>query len=155
MSYNTIATFKIRAHPSGSYNDIPDAVITTALDSAGSLIDSSLRIHHALPMATGSYASELASIYDAEAVIASYRLMQYRGFKANFNGEPDEFLNLRYLEIMDPDSGFLVRVANGQVKFPAAADNTPLAREGRSKAVGTTVVTGERYDSNGNRLIGF
>jgi len=155
MSYNTVATFKIRAFPSGSFNELTDAEIQPALDSASSLINAALRVHHTLPMLTGSFAAELDSLYDAEIAISSYRLMQFRGFKPNIAGSFDEVLSNRYAEIMDPEDGFLAQIRKGQVTFPSEADSTAGKRDGRTKMFGKTGRTTRNFDSDGKEFIGI
>jgi hypothetical protein len=155
MSYNTVLEFKARAFPSGSFNGLVDSVIQTQLDVAASEIDSALRAHHSLPMNTGSYSSELASIYEAEAVMTSYRLMMHVGFKPNIDGSQDNPLETRYLEITSPDNGWLMKLSTGKIIFPGASDATPSVKERRSKMFGKSGRTTRQYTSDGKEYIGF
>lgn len=155
MSYNTVSDFKARAIPSGSYNHIPDSTIQTYLDGAASEIDAHLRRYHSLPLVTGSYASELASIYDAEAVMTSWRLYLFAGTKGDIDNEPDQVLADRYVEIMDPENGFLSRLSEGKLIFPSAADQTPNKREGRTKFYGSKGKSYKQYNSDGEEIIGY
>jgi Protein of unknown function (DUF1320) len=133
MSYLTPTQFKARAIPSGSFDGLDPDVVQTALDVASSEIDAALRPHHSLPMSTGSLGSELAVLYDAEMVIASYRLMLLVGFKPDVDGSADAVLKERYNEVTGFDGrpgALLPRIAKGQYLFSSGADATSSTDEG-------------------------
>jgi hypothetical protein len=154
MSYLTPSDFKLRAFPSGSFNNISDSIIQAELDVAASEINAALRPFHTLPLNTGSYnsSSDLALIYNAEATITSYRLLMFRGFRPNINGTSDEVLQARYLEIV-AESGILDKLSKGKLLLPGAADSTPNVREKRARQYGSQGRSYKITDSNGREYI--
>jgi hypothetical protein len=137
MSYNSISNFKLYAYPSGSYNDIPNDTIQFQLNVAASEIDAALRPFHTLPLNTSTYnsGSELALIYNAEIIIASYKLMSYIGFKPNADETVDTVLRNQYLEIKGLD-GLLDKLSQGKLILPMDSDATPTTQEKRPRMYG-------------------
>lgn len=139
MSYCTVSQFRTYAFPSGSFSNVSDEVIQHELNQAASEINAKLRVKHTLPLITSSYGidSDLAVIYGAEIIMASYTLLMYRGMKPNINGTNDEILFRRYSDIKEPENGLLAQIADGRILFPDSSDSTPTVSEGRSKCYGT------------------
>lgn len=133
MSYQTPAQFRIAAFPSGSFNELSDVEVQHALDVAQAEVDAALRPHHTLPLVEVD-----SSIIEAERVIASYRLMLFRGFKPE---TLDPSLSLRYQEVVgvgsvEPSASFLGRLSTGRFLLSRSADST-LKRERRARAWNT------------------
>lgn len=148
MTLHTTTTFKLIAYPSGSFNSIPDAVISNALAVAESEILAACRPYHTLPLATGSYgqSSELALLYDAQATMTSYRLMSYLGFKPNADEAGDTVLRNQYLEIKG-EGGLLDKLSQGKLILPMQADATPTVSERRPKVYGNVGRSTRTVDS--------
>lgn len=156
MSYNTPATFRLNAFPSGSFNDLSDSVIQTQLNAAASQIDGALRHCHKLPLNTDGYADELAIIYQAECVMAGFRLMPYIGFKPDINNTNDVVLNNMYEEIVNTENGLLQQIRTGMIIFPCGSDSTPDIVESRPKVFGNPPSSsGLNVDDNGNEYFTF
>lgn len=160
MSYNTVPQFLTRAHPSGSFNHLATSVVQTFLDVGAAEIDASLRPHHTMPMNTGSLGSGLEVLQDAEAVIASYRLMMHVGFRPNIDGDVDSVLVNRYYEVTGLDgrpNALLTRISKGQYLFPDSADATSTVSEGAPIVVAASPGRSTQYSihrwAGGRRVI--
>ncbi len=154
MTFHSVSSFKLVAYPSGSYNSIPDAVITNALNVAESEILAACRPFHTLPLATGSYgqSSELAMLYDAQVTIASYRLQTYTGFKPNADEQGDSVLRNQYLEVKG-EGGLLDKISQGKLILPMESDATPTVQEKRPRVYGNTGRTIRNTDDSGKEYV--
>lgn len=109
--YNTPQQFRQFSFVSGSFDNIPDYVVTDALTTAGNEIDGALINHHPYLFTNGQTPSGWtvpAVVADAERVIAGYRLLMNMGIKP---GAQSDFITRRYYEVYGtpdkPDSGLL------------------------------------------------
>jgi hypothetical protein len=157
MTFHSVASFKITAYPSGSYNNVPDAVISQYLVEAESLILAACRVFHTLPLATGSYglaSPELAVLYNAQTTITSFQLQPYIGTHPTAGTQTDTILYNRYLEIM-AEGGLLDRLSKGKLILPMEADATPKVSEKRMKSFGIAIVDRSNMyiDDNGNEFV--
>lgn len=150
-SYLTPAEFRIRAFPSGSFDDVGDPECQLYLTSAAAEINASLRPHHTLNSTTGMLDVPDGSVKEAEAVIASYRILLFRGRKPNGNSSSEEVLQIRYQEIVG-EGGYLQRLAKGTYLLDRSADATP-GREGRTRIVGNKPTTMRRFTTSGKEFI--
>lgn len=152
--FHSVSTFRVIAFPSGSFSDVPDAVISNELAVAESEILAALRPFHSLPINTGSYGqtSELAVLYNAQATMVSFRVMMFTGFKPSLAGSADDVLQARYLEIVG-EGGLLDKISRGKYLLPIEADATPTVREKRSRMFGSPSRGTTITDANGKQYI--
>lgn len=150
MSYQNVSDFLLYATPTGAYSTLPTGSIQRYLDVAQSEIDAALRIHHTLPLSIVP-----AVISDAETVIASWRLLQLRGFEPQSNDGAT--LRARYDEIMDAETGLLARISRGVFVFAKDVDATPTTREAAPRVYasvtrGFKTYEDQHYLTNNNDL---
>ena len=107
--------------PAAALANISAAIQNDHLTKAGGVIDSYLRSHYALPLAS-PFPDE---IIRCNAIIAAYDILQFRGYNPD---EFDEGFRLRYLDCLE----WLKLLAKGTVSLDIAADATD-AREGRPR----------------------
>lgn len=158
-TYLTVSEFRTLAFPKGSFANLEDDEIQYNIDVASNMVDAALRTHHTLPLVIETD-RDIGFIKDMVLVIASYRLLQFRGFKPNASGSPDQGLIDRYREVIAPENGLLAQLSSGKLLLDKQVDQTSK-RERRSRIIGSTSRSNSssssliRYDSRGNVIVGI
>lgn len=144
------------AFPSGSFDSVSDQAIEFQINVASNTVDGYLRTHHTLPLKLTSD-RDIGLIKDCVLVIASYQLLQFRGFKPNQQNTPDLHLRERYTAITAPENGILAQLSAGHILLDREVDQTP-ERERRSRMIsyGTKTATNGfiKYNRRGQVVIG-
>lgn len=138
MAYATLAEFRLRVKPELLYTNkntaISDSILQTCIDDASDEIDTHLRSQGKAP-----FVSWGGDVTRRCCDIASYRLMQWRGYNPELGA--DVLYERIYLNAIE----WLDQVASGKLN-PTSDDGTSSTREGFP-----SIVSGQ----SGNVIGGF